>query len=64
MEAKRRPLRKNFFICLRVYEQKNEINFDEKADDFAEMEAFYIFHEGVSLLVFNFCYSVLNRISV
>ena len=45
---KRRPLRKNFFICLRAKRaNKNKINFDEKADDDAEMEAFYIFHEGV-----------------
>ena len=42
---KRRPLRKNFFICCEA--SKNKINFDEKADDDAEMEAFYIFHEGV-----------------
>ena len=52
MQAKRRSLRQNFFICLRAPAiKKNKIDFDEKTDDFAEMKAFYIFHEGVFLLV-------------
>ena len=45
MEAEEEAFGKNFFICLRA--NKNKINFDEKADDDAEMEAFYIFREGV-----------------
>ena len=55
---------KIFFICLRAKRaNKNKINFDEKSDDDAEMEAFYIFHEGVFFSRFNFYYSYLNRIS-
>ena len=44
MEAKRRPSRKNFFICLRAKRaNKNKINCDKKVDDFAGMKAFLYF---------------------
>ena len=39
---RRRPWDK-IFICLRVYEQKNKINFGEKADDDGEMKALSYF---------------------
>ena len=39
-----KPLRKNFFICLRANRANmNKINFNEKADDDAGMEAFLYF---------------------
>ena len=51
------------FVCELLRANKNKINFDEKADDDTEMEAFYIFHEGVffqSLLLFFKLYFILN----
>ena len=43
---------KFFYLFASPCEQKNKINFDEKTDNDAEMEAFiYFFHEGVFLLV-------------
>ena len=56
MEAEEETFRQNFFICLRVYEQKNKINFDERSIMRLEWRLCLIspkFH-------FNFCYSVLN----
>ena len=48
MEAEEEAFEETFLICLRAKRaNKNKINFDEKADDDAEMETFYIFHEGV-----------------
>ena len=46
--------KKIFFICLRVHEQKNKINFEEKTDDDAGIETFYIFSRGSILTRFNF----------
>ena len=46
MEPEEEALRQNFFICLRVYEQKNKMNFDEKADDDGGMKASALFFIG------------------
>ena len=43
MEAEEEALRQNFFICLRVYEQKNKINFDERPTMKAGMKALSYF---------------------
>ena len=44
MEAEEEVFEEKFFICLRApASKKNKINFDEKTDDDAEMEAFLYF---------------------
>ena len=44
MEAEEEAFEEKFFICLRAKRaNKNKINFDEKADDDAGMDAFLYF---------------------
>ena len=44
MKAEEETFEEKYFICLRVKRaNKNEINFDEKVDDDAVMEAFFYF---------------------